>query len=390
MNEITPITSAPASTSLLDYPQRIALVFRILLNCGFFGASLPLVQAMVVRMRIPKRIIEDALAILQEEGSVELRDGQYRRVYRVQQGQQKTVRQRIAVLTDRSIFTHYYEVYQDYLMGMAEVFDVAGFDLLFSHEAVGVEGKLIAIEEMSQSGTRGVAFMGACEPEVRSILRAKGIPTVLCGNSTIEQRDFGCVCSDNIFGIKNLVHHLLRIGHKQIGFYTTSALSHDGYHHRFIGYRDAMYEAGLPTNEKMLQTEHHTASSSNKAAGVFTRMPVKERPTAIVCACDRDAFELISELEKSGIKVPRDVSVAGFENSFFNIFSQTELTTVDIFPREMGRIAAGFLINEVKEPQLPARIILPSRLIERGSVQPLGGTLEKDVLSGAVKTARIF
>lgn len=328
---------------------------------------------MMVRLRMPKRIVEDALDLLHRDGHVELDGGLYRRVY-PNGNSGHPMRPRIGILMGRNIFGHYFEVYQDYFIGVAEMVDAAGFDIVFAHDLTTTEAKIIALEEMVRAGVRGVAVLGSAIPEFRAALRASALPAVVCGNTSIEQRDFGCVCSDNIFGTKNLVNHFYKLGHRAIAYYVTSAQSHDGYHHRLLGYRDAMNAVDLPPREEMVLDEDHSASSPGTAAQIFADLPARERPTVILCGCDRDAFELISELEKSGngIKVPRDVSVAGFENSPFNTFSEPALTTVDIFPREMGRVAGGFLINEMKSRQLPARIVLPSRLIQRDSVLPLG------------------
>lgn len=360
-----------------DHPRRLALLFRNLLHCGFFGPALPPLQTMVVRLRMPKRIVEDALALLHKDGLVELNAGQYRRIYPESAkgaGAPTAVRPRIAILTERNIFGHYFEVYQDYFIGVAELAEASGLDIVFAHDLATTEAKIIALEEMVRAGVKGVAVLGRAEAEFRAGLKASGLPTVICGNASIEQRDFGCICSDNIFGTKNLVNYLIKRGHRAIGYYVTAAHSHDGYHHRLLGYRDAMAEAGLAANERMVLDECHSASSSGTAVEIFTALPPRERPSAIVCGCDRDAFELISELEKSGVKVPRDVSVAGFENSLFNTFSEPALTTVDIFPREMGRVAGGFLATELKSRQLPARIVLPSKLIQRDSVLSPGAS----------------
>jgi LacI family transcriptional regulator len=351
------------SPVVTDYSRRLAVLLRTLLDCGYFGPTLPPVQTMVVKMRMPKTAIEDALTVLQDAGHLENRAGHYHRVY----PPSRPVRPRIGVFSGRNLFAPYFEVYQDYFIGLAEMVEQAGYDLLLSHDLASPEGQAITLDEFVRGGVTGIAVLGRLEPEIRAALAAKRLPTVLCGNATIEQREFGCVCSDNFVGMKDLVRHLVAQGHRAIGYYTTSAQSHDGYRHRLVGYREAMEEAGLPPRREMVLDAPHAASSANTAAQVFAGL--RQRPTALICACDRDAFELISELQKSGLRVPHDVSVVGFENSFFNSLAEPALTTVDIYPREMGRVAGGFLLNELKHPQLPVRIVLPAHLIERGSVR---------------------
>jgi len=362
-NGVLPPPSAAAA-----YPRRLADLIRLLLDSGFFGSALPPVQSLVVKMRVPKTVLDDALALLQQDGHVEVRATHYHRIYPAS----RPIRPRIGILTERNIFAHYFEVYQDYLLGVADVAEAAGYEAVFHSELTTTEAKLVAIDECVHMDVKGIAFLGRCESEVRASLLARQLPAVVCGNAMIEQRDFAVVCSDNIFGTKNLIQYLLGLGHRRIAYYATTARRHDGNHHRILGYRDAMAEAGLPPQEDMVFDEPHSGSSAHAAVKIFTGL--KNRPTVIACVTDREAFELISELQKSGIKVPQDVSVVGFENSVLNIFSDPALTTVEIYAREMGRIAGKFLLDEVAGPRLPARIILPSLLIERSSVLPLAKT----------------
>ncbi|WP_157895294.1 LacI family DNA-binding transcriptional regulator [Verrucomicrobium sp. GAS474] len=356
----------------VDQPQRLSELFRILLNCGFFGSVLPSVQKMVAQMRLPKRLIEDALVVLVKEEAIALdADGHYRRIYpaNVAEG----VRTRIGVLTERNIFMRYFEVYQDYLIGLGQIFGGAGLDLVFAHELVSAESKIIALEELIRAGVTGFVIIGRSDEQFRAALKATGIPAILCGNTTIEQRDFACVCSDNLFGMKNLVARLQAMGHRRIAYYTTASRSHEGYRHRIIGYRNAMEDAQLETYEELIQENRHSPDSARLAAEAYLGLQRRSNaPTAVVCACDREAFELISELEKLGIQVPGDVSVAGFENSLINALSPIPLTTVDIFALEMGRMAGELLLLELKAPQQPVRVVMPSLLLERASVVPPG------------------
>ncbi len=362
-----------------DHPRRLSKLFRVLLNCGFFGPVLPPLQKLVTQTRMPKRMIEDAISLLAAEGVVSLDpNGQYHRVYPAMAagagavGTLTTLRTRVGVLTERNIFMRYFEIYQDYLIGLSEVFGADSIDIVFSHELVDEETKVMALDELIRAGVRGLVVLGKAESPFRAALAATEVPVVLCGNSTIEQRDFACVCSDNIFGMKNLVRHLFTQGHRRIAYYTTAAHAHDGYRHRIIGYRNAMEEAGLNAYEDFIQEDRHSPDSANTAAEIFMGLRVhKQGPTAFVCGCDREAFELISELEKRGIQVPVDVSVAGFENSLINVLSPIPLTTVDIFARDMGRMAGELLLWKMKVMQPPARVVMSSLLLERASVAPI-------------------
>lgn len=101
-------------------------------------------------------------------------------------------------------------------------------------------------------------------------------------------------------------------------------------------------------------------------------MNMKDRPTGYVCLNDMTALGAIKGFAASGLQVPQDVSVIGFDNIPFAKMSTPELTTVDQCIYCMGTMAAQFLIDNIQDPAKPqVSITLEPTIILRNSVRSL-------------------
>lgn len=98
-----------------------------------------------------------------------------------------------------------------------------------------------------------------------------------------------------------------------------------------------------------------------------------ERPTGYVCINDMTAIGAMAQFRESGISVPEEASVIGFDNIPYAELCQPSLTTIDQSAYDMGNLAAKLLIQEAESPDQPHyTIALEPTLIERDSVRCLG------------------
>ncbi len=103
-----------------------------------------------------------------------------------------------------------------------------------------------------------------------------------------------------------------------------------------------------------------------------------ELPTAFVCSSDEDALHLIQAAEKYDVRVPRDLSVIGFDNSSVAQLERVSLTSVDHPGFSMGEIMTNILLEKIFHPEirLVTRTLISPSIIERSSVRTL--TTEQD------------
>ena len=120
----------------------------------------------------------------------------------------------------------------------------------------------------------------------------------------------------------------------------------------------------------------HTRSG---AEGAKYFLALHNLPTAIVCFNDMMAIGCLHQIQQSGLNVPRDISITGFDNIQFSEYTNPPLTTFDQPKREIGAAAARMLLDllhcpEVESNSQPKIIMLQGHLLTRGTTAPRKNT----------------
>jgi LacI family transcriptional regulator len=104
--------------------------------------------------------------------------------------------------------------------------------------------------------------------------------------------------------------------------------------------------------------------------GLRILMSGKARPTAVVCGNDVLAFGALLEAQALGLRVPRDLSIAGFDDLDWASQLPPGLTTMALPAREVGQLAADYLVDRLAGQAVPHATEVEVRLILRGSTGP--------------------
>ena len=168
---------------------------------------------------------------------------------------------------------------------------------------------------------------------------------------------------DNATGIARMVSSLVGLGHRQIAFLGGPARLHVARHRR-DGYRRGLAEAGITVDERLVL---ETAFNREAGAEGVDRLLEGDAPfSAILAANDLLALGALERLGELGIRVPDEVSVAGFDDIHAAALVAPSLSTVRLPLQEIGRL--GFLFAErVLAGERPRRRLLPTELVMRES-----------------------
>ena len=197
----------------------------------------------------------------------------------------------------------------------------------------------------------------------------KGIPVVLF-DRVQSQSGSGCttVSIDNKQAGYDVCRHLISQGCKRIvylGENTTCPV----FGERAKGYWQALAEHGLEADPKLVIEEHLTTETG--ALVVDRILNMEKRPDGIFAGNDMAAVSLMFELKKRGVRIPEDIAIAGFNDTYLSRIVEPSLTTV-IYPGdEMGRIAANSLLEILDHESHVAthNILLKHELVVRDSSQ---------------------
>jgi LacI family transcriptional regulator len=179
------------------------------------------------------------------------------------------------------------------------------------------------------------------------------------------------VCAAHSSGATQATRHLLELGHRRIAVIG----GHRGWvatEERLRGYHAAMAGAGVLPDPGLVRYADFRIDGGRQAAGSLLDLP--EPPTAIFAFNDSMAVGALQAAAARGLRVPSDVSVAGFDDTVEASVAVPALTTVRQPLAELGRTAVSLLLRQIEHrPLEPLRIELATRLVLRDSTSAVIG-----------------
>jgi LacI family transcriptional regulator len=191
-------------------------------------------------------------------------------------------------------------------------------------------------------------------------LREQGSRLVLCGRHPVRA---DAVVPDNTVGAARLVRHLLDRGHRRIA-HLSGPRNFSTTQDRIEGYLGAHAAYGIEPDPALLVTGAFSREGGHAATGRL--LDADADFTAIFAANDLAAVGAMARLRESGLRVPEDVSVAGFDDVPVARDVTPTLTTVRVPMVEMGRESMRLALRDIRAPYEVVR--LETELVERRSV----------------------
>ena len=188
-------------------------------------------------------------------------------------------------------------------------------------------------------------------------LERRQIPYVRISPGTEHGRS-SSVAMDDVQAADEMTSHLISLGHKRIGFIIGHS-NHTASDQRLFGYRRALDRAGLPFEPKYVRPGEFDFASGEAAADVLLDLP--QPPTAIFASNDDMAAGVLTVAHRRGMTLPRDLSVAGFDDTPLASQLWPPLTTVRQPTRELAYAAASLLFDgdqEAVHHRLPHELVL--------------------------------
>ncbi|MCL6457073.1 MAG: LacI family DNA-binding transcriptional regulator [Gorillibacterium sp.] len=169
------------------------------------------------------------------------------------------------------------------------------------------------------------------------------------------------------------VDHLLSLGYRKIGF---------------IGSQDSVTRFGTDVGVKRVDSRQGRFESYMKEKGLYEpryvhignnytmltgyqlmkqAITAKELPEAFVLASDPMAIATYKALEEAGLKVPQDVAIVSIDDIEMASYANPPLTTIKVYTEQMGQSAVNLLMERITGREIPLKVVVPCRLIIRGS-----------------------
>jgi len=266
----------------------------------------------------------------------------------------------------QSGLTHDY--FANVLNSFKKVAEEKGYDITFISAGTGGEKRMSYLERCRYRGFDGVVI--ACvdfeNPEVAELVKSD-IPLV-----TIDHSFYGraAVISDNVTGMKDLLTYIVKQGHKKVAYIhgADSAVTKN----RLSSFFKTAEELGISVPDEYIK---EAAYRSTKAAGEATKelLELKNPPTCILYPDDFSCFGGMNVIREKGMRIPEDISVAGYDGLRIGRHIEPKLTTLRQDTDAIGAEAAKKLIDLIEKPKttIIEQIVIGGEVYEGKTVRKL-------------------
>lgn len=273
------------------------------------------------------------------------------------------------------------------MRGITDVAHQAGYEtILFnSYERGDLERAAIRVLEEKRIDGIIVAPASVVDVEHLSDTRKQGVPLVVIDRA-IEQLDCDSVVANNFGATHAAAQYLLTLGHRRIGLLagTSSVDTFPGMSQtrggrlktrgpirpvteRIRGYLAALDEFHVPHDPHLIKW-FHLGGGEPPEALVEEMLDLSESPTAMLATDDAATKALFRGLKARGLKIPKQISLMGFDDLEWTQMVAPTLSVVSQPAYEIGEEAARLLLRRIEDPGIPVeRRVLDTTLVLRAS-----------------------
>lgn len=256
-----------------------------------------------------------------------------------------------------------YDYFMELLRGVTVAAELADYNLVLYTNIHNQPQRLQRICRARE--VDGVILMGA--DDMTGAIEAfmvEDLPLVVLGRCE-ERPDVPFIAPDSAAGGLLATRHLIELGHRRIGF-ITSSLDVRTCNDRLAGYRQALEEANIPFDPALVAEAPFVPGGGCLAMEALLRLP--PRPTAIVAISNSVAQEAMRTLADHGLRVPQDMAIVGFDDTWLSVISTPPLTSVRQPLFEMGMQSVEMLLSRIAQRNQPVqRVVCPVTLVARES-----------------------
>jgi len=262
------------------------------------------------------------------------------------------------------------------IKGMEEVARNRGYTLILGCTFYSIEEEERQMNVLLDQLIDGLIFFcGYDKYEHIKKINDQKIPVVVIDRE-IDDLNIPSVMINNTLAMETAVDYLCSFSHREIGYLTFSFENQTTVRKRYIGYCNGLKKNKISYNPKFVIIDDSVRLNEIEGTYNIVKKFLENGgkiPTSFITMADFFAYGLIKALKEDGYRIPRDVSIIGFDNIIFSGFVDPPLTTVKQPKKLMGSTAMNLLLDIVEGREVKEKnIILPTEIIERDSVGPPG------------------
>lgn len=248
---------------------------------------------------------------------------------------------------------------------------VEGFPMVHEILSRSADGKIVVPSFVRDKGISGLMVLGYLDKKEFDFIDSWGVPACFLEIQEWMKSSTLAVDFDYKEGIRLAVQYLSAFGHRRI------ALVHGANEYsddigKTEGFRAAVREFGLDSSEELIaKTERLEQNYTGGKKAVEYLLSIDNPPSAVCFFSDWSAVGGIAAALEKGLKIPDDISIVGFDDSYIARQCSPGITSVSLGVEEMARTAIDLLVRAIKNRPIPkSQIEIRPSLITRGSCAP--------------------
>ncbi|HEX6306472.1 MAG TPA: LacI family DNA-binding transcriptional regulator [Anaerolineales bacterium] len=260
------------------------------------------------------------------------------------------------------------------LQGIEDISQQAGYSLFVAASQRNFEREQVIVQAMGERRVDGLIICSTnFEKEHENKLKTYGIPIVAVDNQALSDYQYS-IYHDDFFGSQQATGHLVDLGHDKIAYLGNQEAGRTT-QDRLDGFCQALQDAAYRVRDEYI-FHGPNGLPEGGVAGARYFVGLDEPPTAIVCFNDMMALGVLQGLKNSGVEVPQECSVVGFDDINITAYTDPPLTTFEQPKYQLGGAAARMMMKLLDSGSDGASLaqsesrILRGQLVVRQSTAP--------------------
>ena len=228
----------------------------------------------------------------------------------------------------------------------------------------------VALELEKEKRLRGIVFMGGSSKHSSQKVKQLNVPVVFATigsdiSEKLSKKEYSTISVDDFNESKKMVEYLIGLGHRKIAILSEGNDKPSIVKLRLEGYIEALKENGIEVNENLIRyVDQRIYSMENGYETTKALIESGEKFTALYCISDVLAVGALRAFADAGIRVPEDVSVAGFDGQDMARFCIPRLTTLKQPMEDISRETMKLIFDIIDGESGHKHITFPGVLIE--------------------------
>lgn len=259
-------------------------------------------------------------------------------------------------------------MYPEIVRGAEDVSNIYEYNIILCNTDLDPEKELEYFRVLGEKMVDGVIYISnSLESTVMKTIKDSNMPIVLIETNGRET-EYPSVIIDNKQAAIDAVNYLIEKGNKKIAYIGTDVDAVNASAIRYYGYKDALEKNNISYNEDIVYFCKYSLKAEDGYKAMNSILSKTKDIDALFCANDDLAMGAINSLRDNGIKIPEDVDVIGFNDTYGAEFFYPRLTTIAQPLYDMGSVATRMLIKKINNQPIDKKLfILPYKLVERDS-----------------------